>query len=114
MRAYFVNSAKLHFIRSKYGSEEMFRQAAEEGGEFCQSTLKVIIAERGTTPVTPEEARTKVISEVADVLNTIDMLFDMGYITEDEVFVEKDKKLERWYERAQMYRRNVQDAQMNE
>ena len=59
---------ELRDIRERYGSEFMLRMLAEECSELAQACLKEIRANRRETPVTPEDARKKLIEEMADAM----------------------------------------------
>lgn len=54
-------------IVEQYGKEYIFRQLAEEASELCQASLKMVRAMRGETPVSEEDASSRVLEEIADV-----------------------------------------------
>lgn len=58
----------------KCGEDYMLRQLAEECAELAQAALKVIRTRHGETPVTPEEAREKLLEEIADVMVMLDLV----------------------------------------
>lgn len=67
----------------KCGEDYLLRQLAEECAELAQAALKVIRTRHGETPVTPEEARGKLLEEIADVMVMMDLVID----SDDEVDV---------------------------
>lgn len=85
----------------KYGEDYLLRQLAEECAELAQAALKVIRARHGETPVTPEEARAKLLEEIADVMVMAAMVLeDDGEI--DAVDEIMDAKAERMLYRLAM------------
>lgn len=89
-----VNNLIEKLAVEKYGEDYLPRQLAEEGAELAQAALKVIRARHGETPVTPEEARAKLLEEIADVMVMMDLVLE----NDDEVdAVEEimDAKVER-------------------
>lgn len=63
-------------IVTKYGEEYMFRQLAEECNELSQAALKLIRAMRRETPMRADEAREKLVEEIADVYVMARAVFD--------------------------------------
>ena len=80
---------------------ELLAQLAEECSELAQAALKLRRAMDKTnpTPVKQEEARAKLIEEIADVFNCIDFIAEIEHLDVSETFrIMKDKR-ERWEKR---------------
>lgn len=80
---------------------ELLAQLAEECNELAQAALKLRRAIDGTnpTPVTQEDARKKLVEEIADVFNCIDFIAEIEKLDINETFrIIKDKR-ERWEKR---------------
>lgn len=92
----------------KHGEDYLLRQLAEECAELAQAALKVIRTRHGETPVTPEEARAKLLEEIADVMVMMDMVIDDDGEAEaiDEIM---DTKVERMLYRMMMAGRAVDE-----
>ena len=59
----------LEYIRSRVPVEKQYMQLAEEAAELAQAALKVCrtLSDENPTPVSHEEAREKLLEEIADV-----------------------------------------------
>lgn len=80
---------------------ELLAQLAEECSELAQAALKLRRAMDKTnpTPISREEAREKLIEEIADVFNCIDFIAEIEQLDASETFrIMKDKR-ERWEKR---------------
>lgn len=88
-------------IKQLLPEEELLCQLAEECGELAQAALKYRRAMTGVnpTPVTPEEARRKLVEEAADVYCCLNLLLD-GMDHMDIWNITKRKK-ERWVGRLE-------------
>ena len=80
---------------------ELLAQLAEECSELAQAALKLRRAMDKTnpTPISREDARAKLIEEIADVFNCIDFIVKIERLDVSEMFqIVKDKR-ERWDKR---------------
>ena len=84
-------------IRKEYGDEYLHRQLAEECMELGHAALKLIRAQRGETPVPPDEAQRALIDEAADVrvmLTALDKTLDVdGRVRMIEQAAAKDRRM---------------------
>ena len=80
---------------------ELLAQLAEECSELAQAALKLRRALDGTnpTPVKQEEARAKLVEEIADVFNCIDFIAEIEQLDIGETFQIINDKRERWEKR---------------
>ena len=62
-------------IAQRYGTEYLYRQLAEEATELAQAALKVIRAVRKETPTSVDEARLRLLEEMADLRVMMDLLY---------------------------------------
>lgn len=92
----------------KHGEDYLLRQLAEECAELAQAALKVIRTRHGETPVTPEEARAKLLEEIADVIVMMDMVIDSDDEA-DAINEIMDAKVERMLYRLMMDGRTVDE-----
>ena len=90
---------KLAETYNKLGTEEMLGQLCEECGELVQAAQKVRRAIKGTTPVSLDGAKVKIIEECADVLLCIDALTLGGIVDQTGVQFVGRYKNDRWYRR---------------
>lgn len=93
---------KLAETCNKLGTEELLGQLTEECGELVQAAQKVRRALKGTTPVSLDDARVKLIGECADVLLCIDALTLEGLVNPTGMQFVGRYKNDRWYRRAVM------------
>lgn len=84
-------------IRKQYGDEYLYRQIAEECMELGHAALKLIRAQRGETPVPPDEAQRALVDESADVrvmLTAIEKTLDVdGRVCMIEQTAAKDRRM---------------------
>ena len=66
---------RMNEVIKKYGEEYMLRQLAEECNELSQAALKLIRARRKETPMREDEARERLVEEIADVLMMWEAVF---------------------------------------
>ena len=59
--------SRFDMILELYGEEYVLRQLAEECNELAQAALKLIRVWRHETPMREEEARERLVEEIADV-----------------------------------------------
>ena len=69
------NIDRMPEIIEKYGEAYMLRQLAEECAELAQAALKLIRAYRMETPMRVDEARERLIEEIADVQVMSDAIY---------------------------------------
>lgn len=97
-----VTGIIVRMAEEKCGEDYLLRQLAEECAELAQAALKVIRTRHGETPITPEEARGKLLEEIADVMVMMDLVID----DDDEVGVidrtMNDKIMRMLYRLAEM------------
>ena len=58
---------RMYDVVKMYGEEYMLRQLAEECTELAHAALKLIRANRKETPMRADEARERLVEEIADV-----------------------------------------------
>ena len=99
---------KLQYIRRNLSYPDAVGQIAEEATELAHAALKLERAVRGTnpTPVTVPEAINKVIEEIADVLNAMEVL--QFYPDMDSIVKVRYEKMDRWIERLKEKEAEVQ------
>lgn len=90
-------------IAKHLDTPELLAQLAEEAAELGHAALKLRRAMTGTnpTPVTPEEAMEKLLEEIGDLFNCIDVLEHTAGLDPWEMTDQYDKKLVRWAERLE-------------
>ena len=59
--------SRFNKIIDRYGEEYVLRRLAEECTELAQAALKLIRARRKETPMREDEARERLVEEIADV-----------------------------------------------
>ena len=59
--------SRFNMILELYGEEYVLRQLAEECNELAQAALKLIRVWRHETPMREDEARERLVEEIADV-----------------------------------------------
>lgn len=93
-----IEKTDLDIIRDKISQSGLLCQLAEEAAELAQAALKLKRAMEGTTPVTEGEARYALLTEIADVLNCINVV---GIQPQENLMVrqEQARKLRRWVRR---------------
>ena len=67
---------RMYDVVKKYGEEYMLRQLAEECNELAHAALKLIRARRKETPTREDEARERLVEEIADVHVMAGAVFD--------------------------------------
>lgn len=86
------------FIRDQLSTADQFAQVAEEAVELAHAAMKMqrILTGTNPTPVTEKDARAKVMEEICDLYNALEVLkldVNMKY---DGI---RKKKMARWVER---------------
>lgn len=92
---------KLQYIRDNINCADQIGQLAEEAVELAHAALKLERVVRGTnpTPVTQIQATAKLCEEVADVLNTLEVL--KIWPGTESIKVIRDVKMDRWVDRIE-------------
>ena len=67
---------RMYDVVKMYGEEYMLRQLAEECTELAHAALKFIRAKRKETPMRVDEARERLVEEIADVHVMAGAVFD--------------------------------------
>lgn len=88
------------YIRDHITEEDALCQIAEEAAELAQAALKCrrTITDTNPTPVSPWEAKAKLLEEIADVWVTLDVLIK-EHRDEMEIAKRKLEKAHRWADR---------------
>lgn len=86
--------------------EQVLRQLAEEAGEVSQAALKMIRVFENTTPVSFQEAKSKLNEEITDVFNCLAVLNKKvdGICRVNRQM--QIQKMERWAERMKESKKN--------
>ena len=95
--------SNMNLVRSKLKSRALLEALAEEAAELSQAALKLIRAKGlsgNTTPINEEEAEAKVLEELADVQNCINVT---GLLKRyrGKVNMIAEQKMQRWVERLE-------------
>lgn len=95
--------SNMNFVRSKLKSRALLEALAEEASELSQAALKMIRAKGSNgnpTPISAEEAEAKLLEEIADVRNCINVL---GLPTGCGELINEitEAKMKRWVERLE-------------
>lgn len=91
------------FLQSVYGDEALLRMLAEECAECSQAALKVIrTMHKNETPVSRMAAEEALCVEIADALNTIDVVRNtiLSGMESEQIDRERERKMKRWMKRA--------------
>lgn len=86
--------------------EQVLRQLAEEAGEVSQAALKMIRVFENTTPVSFQEAKSKLNEEITDVFNCLAVLNKKVYGICRVNRQMQIQKMERWAERMKESKKN--------
>lgn len=86
------------FIRDQLSTADQFAQVAEEAVELAHAALKMhrILTGTNPTPVTEKDARAKVMEEICDLYNALEVLKLDVSMKYDGI---RKKKMARWVER---------------
>lgn len=73
-------------------------QCAEECAELGKVCLKLSRKLRGEnpTPATEEELKEELTEEIADVMNTMDVLINADLVSPDVLYYISEEKMDRW------------------
>lgn len=87
-------------------TEQVLRQLAEEASEVSQAALKMVRVFENTTPVSFQEAKSKLNEEITDVFNCLTVLNKKvnGVCRVDREM--QIKKMKRWAERMKERKKN--------
>lgn len=93
----------LEIVRNKLDSRALLEALAEEAAELSQAALKLIRAKGlsgNPTPISDEEVEAKVLEELADVQNCINVT---GLLKKHsgKVNMIAEQKMQRWVERLE-------------
>ena len=93
-------TADRKLIFDNLGREEILCQLAEECAELTQAALKLrrVYTGKNPTPVTNEQAVSRLIEEIADVRICVEMLF-LTPTEEETVNKTIEQKVKRWVQR---------------
>lgn len=86
------------FIREQLSTADQFAQVAEEAVELAHAAMKMqrILTGTNPTPVTEKDARAKVMEEICDLYNALEVLKLDVSMKYDGI---RKKKMARWVER---------------
>lgn len=91
------------WVNEVASTEQVLRQLAEEASELSQAALKMIRVFENTTPVSFQEAKSKLKEEITDVFNCLIVLNKSinGVCRVDREM--QIQKMERWSERMKKF-----------
>lgn len=93
----------LEMVRNKLNNRTMLEALGEEASELSQAALKLIRAKglsENPTPISEEEAEAKVLEELADVQNCINVTGLLKRYS-GKVNMIAEQKMQRWVERLE-------------
>lgn len=93
-------------VDASASTEQVLRQLAEEASEVSQAALKMIRVFENTTPVSFQEAKSKLNEEITDVFNCLAVLNKKvdGICRVNRQM--QIQKMERWAERMEESKKN--------